>query len=146
MAAQTMSAILERFETVLQAPPCLLKPSNNPFSEVADPSITINETYRVTAGGLVGIPLEVGNYQEARLERVTVTVYQRMDMDGYQAQKDIQDVLDTVERAIIADGPDNGYMVTLEKGSRKLTNPKKTDLIEASLSFMVDYDFDGSET
>jgi hypothetical protein len=142
MATQTTAGILERFETVLQDPPCLLKPSNNPFTEATEPNISINETYRLQTGGLLS-DLPVGNYFSARRERIIVTLYQRMDMDPYQAQRDLQDLLDTVERAIVADGTDHGYMADVEKGSRKATRPNKdSDLYEAQLSFMVDYDFD----
>jgi len=141
MATQTTSGILERFEAVLQAPPCLLKPSSNPFTDTSEPNISIDTTYRLMAGGLIGTPLTTGYYSEARMERVTVTLYKSMEFDGYQAQKDLADLLDVVARAIIADGPDNGYMVTEEKGSRKPVRPKGTDLCEASLSFMVDFDY-----
>src|SRR5690242_4320524 len=143
MATQTIAAILERVETVLQDPPCLLKPSANPFTETTTPNIDINETYRVQAAGVLS-DTDVGNFLSARRERVIVTLYQRMDFDGYQAQRDLQDLLNTVERAIIADGPDHSYMAFLEKGSGKVTRPKDTDLCEAPLSFIVDYDYDQS--
>ena len=141
MAATTMSAILERFDTVLQDEPCLLKPSSNPFTDTSESNISIDTTYLLQAGGLVGTPLTTGYYSDARVERVTISLYKTMEFDAYQAQKDLMDLLDVVERAVIADGPDNGYMVTVEKGSRKVTRPKGTDLCEAALSFLVDFDY-----
>lgn len=141
MATQTTAGILERFEAVLQAPPCLLRPSANPFTDTAEPSVTIDVTYRLMAGGLAGEPMTTGYYADARLERIAVVLYKAMEFDAYQAQKDLQDLLDTVERAIIADGPDHGYMAYLEKGSGKVTRPKATDLCEATLNFLVDFDY-----
>ena len=143
MAALTTAAILERFETVLQAPPCLLQPSANPFTETTVANVNVDTVYKLTANGIISDRI-TSNFQSVRLERIGVCVYKAMQFDGYQAQREIQDLLDTIERAIVADGPDQGYMATLEKGSRKVTRPKGTDLCEATLSFLVDYDFDES--
>jgi hypothetical protein len=143
MAAQTISAILERFEAVLSAPPLNLDPSPNPFTDEAVPNLSINDTFRVVAGGLVNDRI-TSNFQSVRLDRVTVTIARTLDMDGYQAQRDLQDLLDSIERAVIADGTNHGYMASLEKGSRKGERPKGTDLCRASLNFLVDYDFDSS--
>ncbi len=140
MAATTISAILERIETVLQAEPLVLTRSIDPFTDALTPNTMVDTTFRVVAGGMVRENSQ-SNYSTARVDRVTVTVAQALKFDGYQAQRDLQDLLDDIERAIIADGPDQGYMVTVEKGSRKVTRPKDSDLCQASISFFCDYDF-----
>jgi hypothetical protein len=143
MAAQTMSGILTRFQAVLEAPPLSLDPSANPFTDEAVPNLTIDNTYRVVAGGIVN-DKPTSNFQSLRIDRVVVTIAQTMKMDGYAAQRDLEDLLDAIERAVIADGPDHGYFASLEKGSRKVERPKGTDLCRASLNFLCDYDFDSS--
>jgi hypothetical protein len=144
MAPQTASAILERFERVLQESPCLLSPSAHPFTNEQTPNIAVGLTYRVVHAGLVSDFCQ-SNYSEARIDRIQVTVQQPIDMDGYAAQRDLQTLLDTIERAIIADGPDNSYNAEAEKGSRKVTNPKNTSVAEATISFLVDYDWNATE-
>ena len=71
----------------------------------------------------------------------SVTVQQPLSFEGYQAQRDLQNVLDDIERAVIADGPDHSYMAHVEKGSRKIVRKKNADVCEASINFLVDYDF-----
>lgn len=145
MATQTSAGILERFEAVLEAPPCLLRKSQNPFTTEAETNIEVGTTYRLIAGGVVN-DRPTSGWQCVRLERIIVTVQQRLNFDGYQAQRNIQDLCDTIERAIVADGPDHSYHVSLEKGGRKVTRPKDTDLCEAAIAFLVDYDFDSSQS
>jgi hypothetical protein len=140
MAATTLSAILERFETVLQDPSLNLERSADPFTDQAVPNALVNTTFRVLAGGLVRETSQ-SNFSTARVDRVTVTVQRALHFAAYDAQRELQDLLDDIERAIVADGPDQGYMVTVEKGSRKVMKKKDADVIEASIAFMCDYDF-----
>lgn len=140
MAATTISAILERIEHLLVAEPLKLTLAPNPFTDDAIPNSMVGEMARVTSGGLVH-SRSTSNYQAIRLDRVTVTVQQALQFEGYQAQRDLQDVLDTIERAVIADGPDHSYMAVVEKGSRKIVRKKDADVCEASINFLVDYDF-----
>ena len=53
MAAQTMSAILDRFKTVLEAPPLNLVASTNPFDDADVPATLVDMTYRLVSAGLV---------------------------------------------------------------------------------------------
>ncbi len=141
MANQTITGILERFQAVLEEAPLNLKPTRHPFSHENEANLNISDTYRVIAGGNVHTH-EMGNGQQTRIDRVIVTLERPLDFDGYGAQTGLEDLLDTVEAYIYADGTDNGYYPTLEKGSRKVTKPKKdSDVCEASLAFLCDYDF-----
>ncbi len=138
--ATTSSAILERIETVLQAQPLSLTLAPNPFTDDVVPNTLVAETVRVQSGGIVN-DTDVSNYTVLRLERITVTLQRALQFEGYEAQRDLQDLLDRIERAVIADGADHDYMVRVEKGSRKITRKKDSDVCEASLSFIADYMF-----
>jgi hypothetical protein len=142
MAATTVSAIIERIETVLAAAPMnlLLNPDPDPKADQGIPGSLVDTTFRVSHGGVVSIK-GTSNFSEARIDRITVTVQKAMNFDGNEAQRAIQYLLDDVERAIIADGTDNDYMVNVEKGSRKTLKKKDSDVFESSIHFLCDYDF-----
>lgn len=140
MAATTLSAILTRFETVVQAAPLSLTLSKQPFGDTLEPNTIISTLVRIVAGGMVSQRSQ-SNYSEARIERITVTLYQAMNFDGYGAQRDLADLCDDVVQALIADGPDQGYDVTEEKGSRKITRMKDADICQAQVNLLVDYDW-----
>jgi hypothetical protein len=141
MAATTISAILERFESVLQSEPLNLTLSTTPFSDEVVPNTLVNEVCRVQSGGVVS-SRSTSNYQALRMDRVSVSIQRALQFEAYQTQRDIQDILDDIERYVIADGPEHGYMVTVEKGSRKIVRRKDADVVDASIHFLVDYDFD----
>jgi hypothetical protein len=140
MAATTISAILERIETVLSSNPLNLTLAPNPFSDETVASAMVNDTCRVESGGIVH-DKPVSNWGVCRLERISVKLQRSLDFEGYQAQRALQDLLDDIERAVLADGPDHDYMAYVEKGSRKITRKKESDVCEAALNFIVDYDF-----
>lgn len=140
MAATTISAILERIELVLIGQPLSLTLASDPYTDMGVPNALVNTTCRVTSGGIVN-SRSTSNYQAVRIDRVTVTVQQQMQFEAYQAQRDLQDLLDSIERAVIADGPEHGFLVQVEKNSRKITKKKDTDVVEGAIHFLVDYDF-----
>ncbi len=144
MADTTISAILSRIETLLTTSSGLgLTLSPDPWSGENIPGTLSNDTVRVRSGGQIGAPVCQSNFASARLDRIVITVTRSLMGEGgpYQAQRDISDVLDDIERAVIADGPDHDYMVSTEKGSRKVTHPKDATVCEAELILVVDYDF-----
>jgi hypothetical protein len=140
MSATTISAIIERIETVLAAEPLTLTLGPDPNSDRSVPNLAVDTTFRVTHGGVVN-SRSTSNFSEARVDRVTVTIQKAMNFDGNDAQRAIQDQLDDIERAIIADGTDHSYMVSVEKGSRKTTRKKDSDVFESAIHFLCDYDF-----
>jgi hypothetical protein len=140
MAATTISAIIEHIEHVLIANPLSLTINPDPFSDVGVANALVDQTAQVAAGGMVS-SRSTSNYQAVRIDRVVVSVQRSMNFNGPAAQKDLQDLLDEIERAVIADGPNHSYFVNVEKGSRKVQRKKGTDVLDASLAFLVDYDF-----
>lgn len=143
MAALTAAALLDRIQTVLEAAPLSLTPAVDPFTDEGVANALVNTTFRLVHGGVVNTR-STSNYQALRIDRVIVTVERSLAFDGYQAQQDLQDLLDDIERVIIADGPGQGYMVTVDKGSRKVTRKKESDVLEGAIHFLCDYDFDES--
>ena len=144
MAATTTSAILDRFERVLQSPPLSLTLSRVPFGDATlEPNLSINTTFQVMSMGLVNNRPQSGNW-EARIDRIAVRLYQRLDMDGYLAQRTLEDMCDAVAMALFADGPDHDYYAQEEKGSRKIQLPKKSDVLHADIQFLVDYDWNAA--
>jgi hypothetical protein len=143
LADTTLSASLEHIETVLTTSSGLgLTLSTDPWSAENVPGTLTNDTVRVRSGGQVGAPICQSNFASARLDRVLITVTRSlMDGGAYQAQRDILDVLDDIERAVIAASADHDYMVTIEKGSRKVVHPKDSTVCEAEIGLVVDYDF-----
>ena len=108
------------------------------FRSISGPEV--DSAFRLVPGGLVGQTCQ-SNYSTARIERIVVTVNRMTQFDAYDVQRALEDQLDAIERAIIADGPDHSYMASIEKGSRKVTRKKDSDVIEASINFLVDFDF-----
>jgi hypothetical protein len=145
MAATTPAAILERIRTVLEAEPLALVANGDPFSDVGMPNALVDSAFRILHGGMVH-ESTIAPGMTLRIDRITVTVQQALNFDGYQAMQDLQDRLDDIQRAILADGADHSYMATVEKGSRKVTRPKDADVCIASLSFLIDFDFDEQQT
>jgi hypothetical protein len=140
MAFQTTAGILDRFQTVLEAAPCSLIASPNPFTVDQVANAMVNTTYRLRPAGVVS-EQGLSNYACARVERFEIILQRQMDMDGYAAMGTLETLIDTVERALIEDGPDQSYNAYAEKGSRKVVRPKGTDIVEATLNMLVDYDY-----
>lgn len=140
MAATTLSAILERFEAVLQAAPLRLTLTRHPYGDKLEANAITDDAVSIQSVGLIGARSQ-SNYAEARMERITVTLHRALSFSGYQAQRDLSDLCDAVVQALIADGADHDYDVTEEKGSRKQVLPKDSDVAQAQISLCVDYDW-----
>jgi hypothetical protein len=143
MAATTPSEILARFKTVLETEPLNLTANPDPFTDEGVPNTLIDQSFRLVHGGMVH-EKTIAPGMTLRIDRVTVSIYRAMQFDGYQAQQDLQDQLDLVQRELVADGTEHSYMASVEKGSRKVTRIKESDVCIASLNFLVDFDWDES--
>ncbi len=144
MSATTIGAIMQRFQTVLEAAPISLERSGDPFTDTGTPGGMTDRTYRLVHAGLVhSTPMSAGLV--VRIERITVTIMRAMQFDGYVAQIDVQDQLDAVERAIVADLVAQSINVNVEKGSRKVTRPKNANICVGAINFLVDFDFNESQ-
>lgn len=143
MANTTLSAIMTRFRTVLEAEPLLMKPTVEPFSDEPQPSTLVDNSYRIVSGGTVN-KRAMGYRVWAVQDRIVVHLSRKMGPDGQVAQEALLDLFDDVESLLMQDGDDHSYQATAEKGSRKFTRPKDSQVINGSMSFVVDYDWSES--
>jgi hypothetical protein len=139
MPALVLSDILARFRTVLEASPVFLVETREPFSHERQPNATLEHSYYLEDGGIVSSK-SVSNFDAVRLDRLTVYIAKKLAFDGTTAFDALQDTLVAAERALIADGPAQGYSVDVEQ--RRLTRPAGKDYGIGSLTVTVDYDFD----
>lgn len=143
MPATTLAAILARFKTVLEASPLSLKVTNDPYGAETIANTATDTAVQIQAGGLVSEKPQGGD-QWVRIDRVNVVLFRKMAFDGHDAQNDLQTLLDSIEARVIADGTNNSYEAVVEKGSRKVTRKKDSDVLQATVAFQVDYDFSKS--
>ena len=136
MPALVLSDILARFRAVLTA--AGLTETREPFSHGLQPNSALEDAFYVEDGGLVS-SRPVSNYDAVRLDRLTVFIAKKLAFDGADALETLEDTLVTVERDLIADGPAQGYHVTVEQ--RRVSRPAGKDYCLGSLSLTVDYDF-----
>ena len=143
MANTTLSAIMARFRTVLEADPLNLQPTVEPFSDEPQPATLVDNAYRIVSGGTVN-KRAIGYRVWAVQERIGVHLARKMGSDGQVAQEALLDLLDIIESKVVQDGDNNSYQASMEKGSRKFTRPKDAQVINGAVNFIVDFDW--SET
>jgi hypothetical protein len=138
MPALVLSDILGRFRTVLTGTVGLTE-TREPFSHALQPNATLEHSFYLEDGGQISSN-SVSNYDAVRLDRLTVFIAKTLAFDGQTAFDALQDTMVSVERALIADGPAQGYSVQVEQ--RRVTRPAGKDYCIGSLTVTVDYDFD----
>lgn len=141
MPTLTTAAVLARFRTVLEALPGAtpLVPTREPFSHDRQPAAVIDGAYYLEYGGLALADRSQTAETLARADRVVIYVARHLKFAGQTEVEALHDQLDTIERALKADGPDESYHVWTE--TRRMTRPDGADFAVGSLSLMVDYDF-----
>ena len=79
------------------------------------------------------------NPKLASPERITVYIARHLKFNGQTEVEALHDVLDTAERRLKDDGPDQSYHVWTE--TRRMTRPADRDYAVGSLVLTVDFDF-----
>lgn len=139
MPALTTKSVIDRFQAVMEAAPITMKATREPFSHERQPSGLLTDTYRVEDAG-VASNTPMSNHAVARIDTLRVWIARKMAFAGQTAVEAVEDSLVAIERAIIADGLAQGYHAVLRG-----RDPRKSgDIVIASITFSVDYDF--SET
>lgn len=141
MAATTLSAIMDRFTSVLEADPLFLKPTKEPFSHDLSPNTVLDSAYRIQDEGIQSTR-PVGASQFVRVDRICIYIAKKLNFAGQASVETMEDTLNTIERQILADDADHDYHASVD--SRRVTNPPKTDIAIGSLSFLVDFDYSGT--
>jgi hypothetical protein len=139
MAETTLTAIIDRFQAVLEGTDVGLKKSRLPFSHDRQPNGAIEDRYYIhDDGNLNSQPL--GNYKAARIDRLRVAIAKKTAFDGVAQFEAMETLLNTVEREIKADGLSNSYHAEFG-GVRRVTQPDGKDLVIGEIGFTVDFDF-----
>lgn len=139
MAALTPTGIINRLQVVMEASPISMVQTREPFSHERQPSGLIQNVYRIEDAGLVSTR-PITNRTQARIDAYRVWFTRKMAFAGQTALEAVEDSIVAIERAVIADGLAQGYHVTFAG-----RNPRAVgDLVIASVTFNVDYDFSES--
>jgi hypothetical protein len=138
MANTTLKAIIDRFQAVCEASASSLKKTKDAFSHDAQPNGLLTGTYYLEDAG-ISSSVECSNNAEARIDQLTVWIARKVAFDGVTALETMETAINTLERAIVADGPAQGYHARL--AGRKVSRPKDKDFLIGSATFTVDYDY-----
>lgn len=143
MATTTLKAIIDRFQVVCEASPLSLIKTVEPFSFDQQPNATIDDRYWIEDGGLTESEPVTSN-AEVRMDTLIVWMASRLKFAGQTTQETMETTLVTLERYILDDGAANSYQATLT--GREVQKVDDVDVLMASATFVVDYDYTLSTT
>ena len=142
MPTTQVNSIVECIQDVLEAAPFAFVSSHDPFALDSVPNATVESRYRVIFDGVIE-DQTVGNDRYVRLDRVLVQVAKKLNLtSGHDSLQTLADTLDDAARYIIDDGPDNSYHARVIDSSITRSE-KNADVALGTLTFAVDYDWDG---
>lgn len=139
MAALTLKQIIDRFQAVMEAAPIAMTATREPFSHDLQPAGLVTNTYRVEDGGLRDTK-PMTNHASARVDTLRIWIARKIAFAGQTAVEAIEESLVAIERAIKADGAAQSYHAEIVGRDPR----RKGDLVIASITFSVDYDFSES--
>lgn len=138
MAATTLAAILADFATVLEGDAVGLVPTVAAFTHDQQPAGMVANSYYIEDGGNVQRASQT-NQAETRIDRLTVWMATPLGFAGPATLQAMQTLIDTVYKQLLVTARANGYNV--EADTRRVTAPRDGELLIASASFTVDFDF-----
>lgn len=136
MADLTLKQIIDRFQAVMEASPISMTATREPFTHDRQPNGLLTNTYRIEDAGVLDSK-SASNSKAVRVDTLRVWIAQKMAFSGQTAVETVEDKVVAIERALIADGKAQGYHVMLRGRDPK----RKGDLVIASLTVSVDYDY-----
>lgn len=136
MAALTTHGVIDRFQAVMAASPISMTATREPFSHDRQPAGLLTNTYRIEDAGM-GSNTPMSNHAVARIDTLRVWFARKMAFAGQASLETVEDDLVAIERAIVADGLAQGYHAVARGRDAKASG----DMVIASLTFSVDYDF-----
>lgn len=137
MAAMTPQSIRERLHELLQADEPGLIPSQEVFSLLKQPNSLVDKAYTLTAAR-EREDSQTANVT-ARIDRVTLTVAKKFNMDAEASVQTLQDWMDDIDRRVRQDGVSQGYHAW--PLVNRIERPEGQDYCLGELSWRVDYDF-----
>jgi hypothetical protein len=141
MATTDLASIIAAWRLVLEQPPVSLARAQQAFSHDRQPNSLIQDSYWIGDAGAIS-RASVGNEQEVRIDRLEVWVAKPVSFAGVAQFEALEQLGDQIYRYLSADGRTQGWNV--EADTRRITQPKGTELLIASFAFRTDYDFDAS--
>lgn len=138
MAATTLALIIAAWRTVVEASPLSLVPTVAAFTHDNQPNGTITNAYYIEDGGQVERKSMTNNL-EVRVDRLTFWVTKPLNFDSDGQFTAMENLGDSIYKYLLPNARTNGWNV--EADQRRITRPPNTELIVASFSFTVDYDF-----
>jgi hypothetical protein len=141
MATTDLATILAAWATLVEASPLSLTPTVAAFTHDQQPGGMVANSYYFDDGGNVQ-RASITNDQEVRIDRVTVWIAKPLNFAGPAALQAMQTLIDDLYRHLVVEARDNGYNV--EADTRRVTRPATSELLIASASFTVDYDFNAA--
>jgi len=119
MALTTLVDILGSVSAALEAPPLSMIASREPFSIVRQSNLVADGSYWLEDGGMVS-NRPVTSYRAARIDAITISVAVKGAFAREQQRRAVLTRLQSVERALIADGEAQGYHVAVaERGVKR---------------------------
>ena len=137
MAAMTPASIRERLMDLVEAVDPGLVRSQHAFSLTHQPNTLVNNSYTLDAERINERSQTAS--VTARLDRVTLTIARRLDMDSEAAARALLDVLDDVDRRVRADGVSQGYHMW--PTTSRVVRPEGKDYCLGTLAWTCDYDY-----
>lgn len=137
MAALTPRDIRERIQVVVEAVDPGLIRAREAFSLNLQPNTLVDNSYTLDTERLN--ERSQTNNVTARLDRITLTIARKLNMDSEAAIRALLDVLDDVDRRVRADGTSQSYHVWPQ--SSRVVRPEGRDYCLGTLAFTCDYDF-----
>lgn len=141
MAATDLATILAAWATVVEASPVSLTPTIAAFTHDLQPGGMVANSYYFEDGGNVS-RASMTNDAEVRVDRVTVWIAKPLNFAGPATLQAMETLIDDLYRHLLVEARDNGYNV--EADTRRVTRPATMEVLIASASFTVDYDFDAA--
>jgi hypothetical protein len=138
MAATDLATILASWATTVEAAPLSLVPTVAPFTHDQQPGGMVANSYYFEDGGNVE-RTSVTNNAEVRRDRVTVWIAKPVNFAGPVTLRTMQTLIDDLYRNLLVLARANGYNVDAD--TRRVTHPPTGELLIASASFTVDFDF-----
>ena len=137
MAAMTPALIRTRLMTLVEDVDPGLVRSQHAFSLAHQSNLVVDNSYTLEAER-INERSQTANVT-ARLDRVTLTIARKLNMDSEAAIRALDDVLDDVDRRVRQDGVSQGYHMW--PGTSRVVRPEGKDYCLGSLVWTCDYDF-----
>lgn len=139
MAETTLTNIIARVKNVVEAIGSF-QLTQQQFTFEREPNATVDDRFWIEDVGLIDSAPLTG-LKEARIDGLRVWLAKRLSTDSYTVQNNLETNMRSIERRIIADGPDQNYHAVMV-GRSVQTSEWSAEVMVGSMTWHMDYDFD----